>query len=99
MSTHMTSRIRREQTSTEPSLTTIAATAPMTGRGFAASKGVRLERAMTTGSTAKVAGRYSWSNTCTAETFCDTPCRSGYQWCERHAARAETLGHAGPAAL
>jgi len=94
----MTSRGRRERLGHEPSLTSIAHAAPDTGRGFAASKGVRLPPAMATGSTIKIAGRYDWSETCTAETFCDGARVRGFLWCERHVARASAIGAVVPAA-
>lgn len=92
----MTSRIRREKPDREPSLTAIAHAAPNTARGFAASKGVRLDRALETGSTAKIPGRMEFTDSCTAETFCDQRRRPGFLWCERHASRAEKIGAAVP---
>ena len=93
----MTSRTRREAAGQEASLTAIAHAAPNSARGFAASKGVRLDRALETGSTVKIGGRYTFTETCTAETFCDQERRPGSLWCERHAARAESIGAAVPA--
>jgi len=95
----MTSRGRRENEGVEASLTAIAHAAPDTGRGFAASKGVRLERALSTGSTITVGGRFDPTDCCTAESFCDQRRRPGSSWCERHAARAESIGAAVPAPL
>jgi len=95
----MTSKTRRENAGAEASLTAIANAAPQTGRGFAASKGVRLERALETGSTARIPGRFDWTEVCTAETFCDMPRVPGFAWCERHIARASSLGVVVPAAI
>ena len=94
----MTSRIRREKLDREPSLGSIAHASPDTGRGFAASKGVRLPYAMSTGATVKIARPRDWSGSCIAETFCDGERQVGYLWCERHVTRAQRLGAAVPEA-
>ncbi len=88
----MTSRNRREALDREPSLRAIAYAQPLTARGFAASKGVRLPRAIEVGSTVKIAGRFRWEDRCTAESFCDQSRVADFLWCERHVARARQLG-------
>lgn len=97
----MTPRQRREPLKREPSLISIALAQPMTGRGFAASRGVRLPKAMETGrSTSKpVHGRPDASQTCTADPWCDENRRPGFLWCDRHCQRAEQLNAVVPSEL
>lgn len=94
----MTNRHRREKYDREPSLRSIARAQPLTGRGFAASKGVRLPRALEVGRTTTGAlKRPCFDEICMAESSCDEPRMDGYYWCERHSRRAEMLGVAVPA--
>ena len=89
----MTTKVRRERLEREPSLWSIAKAQPQTGRGFAASKGVRIQKAASTGATIRgLHRRPRLEDCCTAETFCDGPRKLGYLWCERHVARAESIG-------
>lgn len=95
----MTNQSRRERYDREPSLSAIAHSQPLTGRGFAASKGVRLPKALSVGrsTTAVIRPRPTLDLICLAESTCDYPRRDGYLWCERHSLRAEKLGVAIPA--
>jgi len=90
---------RREKYEREPSLGAIAAAQPLTGRGFAASKGIRIPYAKRVGQSSrqKLHPSLNPDHLCMAETFCDEPRREGFFWCERHASRAEQLGVAVPA--
>jgi len=81
------------------SLSTIAKASPDSGRGFAASKGIRIPYAKRVGQSSrqKLHPSLNPDHLCMAETFCDEPRREGFFWCERHASRAEQLGVAVPA--
>ena len=94
----MTTAQRREPIDREPSLRAIATAQPMTGRGFAASRGVRLDKAERTGAT--IVGLHRnprpVAEQCTAESFCDEARSEDYLWCERHVTRAQAIGAVAP---
>lgn len=65
---------------------------PDSARGFAASKGVKLDKAMATGRSASYRLRPPPESVCTALESCDRPRKDGFYWCPFHYQKAVDLG-------